>query len=211
MSNIFEGLKRGDLKSLVGSVVTIGEYISRIDDNVSVVTFSCPDRQAAQDLARFIQKSHLEILNASVSRAPDQKGNYIIFVELFYNKHFPSNIENLVYEVANACRQRVWNLSIKKNKFDNLSIIDISKTIEENYKFVPSAIEVGDKKYTLVSKSKISDVKKKYNLESNLLSQNLKESYHISGSFVPNNKYTVHGDFLLFYRTDELVDVFRVR
>ena len=64
---LLEGMREGDLEDLVLPMVTIDEYASKLDENAIVLGFYVQDRDAAEDLNRFVQKSPVEMLDTEVS------------------------------------------------------------------------------------------------------------------------------------------------
>ena len=106
---ILEGMWAGDLNDLISSVVSIDEFKSKIDSNAIVIGFFIRDIDAANDLNRFIQKSTVDILYSEVSPAPDQKGFYIVFVELMRNEKLASNICALIDEVTLLTNIEEWH------------------------------------------------------------------------------------------------------
>lgn len=108
-----EGLRRNDLKNLISNVVSIDEYNSKIDDTAIVIAFRVKDRQAAQDLNRFIQKSYVDLLDTDISPAPDLKGYYLVFVELPLNDKIANSIEILTKEISDLCDVNAWKMSLR--------------------------------------------------------------------------------------------------
>jgi hypothetical protein len=134
---IAEGLRRSDLKNLVSDVISIDEYNSKIDDSAIVVAFHVQDRNAAQDLNRFIQKSYVDLLDTDVSPAPDQKGFYLVFVELPLNTKIGEAIENIAKDVAALADIPKWRMrlrSIKGTRTLNVSLVDrvLVKQLNDN-------------------------------------------------------------------------------
>ena len=111
--NLTEGLRRNDLKNLISNDLSIDEYSSKIDDTAIVVAFRVSDRQAAQDLNRFIQKSYVELLDTDISPAPDLKGYYLVFVELPLNEKISDSIETIVKEVSDLCNISQWKMTLR--------------------------------------------------------------------------------------------------
>jgi hypothetical protein len=108
-----EGLRRNDLKNLISNVISIDEYNSKIDDTAIVIAFRVKDRQAAQDLNRFIQKSYVDLLDTDISPAPDLKGYYLVFVELPLNDKIADSIEIVVKEISDLCDIKEWKMSLR--------------------------------------------------------------------------------------------------
>jgi hypothetical protein len=92
MTNLFEGLKEGDLEDLVLPLISIDEYESKLDDDSIVVAFYVSDREPAQDLNRFLQKGASAVLDTDVSPAPNEDGYYMVFVELLRDQKMPSKL-----------------------------------------------------------------------------------------------------------------------
>lgn len=111
--NLTEGLRRNDLKNLISNIISIDEYSSKIDDTAIVVAFRVSDRQAAQDLNRFIQKSYVDLLDTDISPAPDLKGYYLVFVELPLNEKVSDAIETIVKEVSDLCNISQWKMTLR--------------------------------------------------------------------------------------------------
>jgi hypothetical protein len=109
--HLTEGLKVKDLEDVVLTTISIDEYESKIDDEKAiVVTFFVIDKQAAKDLAKFIERSAIDFLDAEASPAPDLDGNYLVFVEVKRNDEFVKNIIRL-------CKTLKGLTSIEKFKF----------------------------------------------------------------------------------------------
>src|SRR6056297_3156277 len=79
---IIESLFPGDLENLVSSTISIDEYESKIDPEAIVLAFFVKSEDPAYDLSRFIEFGPFSyILDTEVSPAPDENGNYLVFVE----------------------------------------------------------------------------------------------------------------------------------
>lgn len=92
MTTLNEGLRLGDLNGLVVPEISIDEYNSKIDEDAIVVGFYVDDSEPAQDLSNFIEKGSGNILDTEVSPAPNEEGNYMVFVEFLRNEKFPDNL-----------------------------------------------------------------------------------------------------------------------
>lgn len=124
---IAEGLRRSDLKNLVSDVVSIDEYNSKIDDSAIVIAFHVQDRNAAQDLNRFIQKSYVDLLDTDVSPAPDQRGFYLVFVELPLNTKIGEAVDNITKDVGALAEISKWRMrlrTIKSTRPLNVALVD---------------------------------------------------------------------------------------
>lgn len=109
-----EGMRAGDLKGLVLPLISIDEYVSKVDETSAVVVgFYVHDQSAAQDLNRFVQKSALTMLDTEISPAPDQHGFYIVFVEFLGNDRFAENVKALIEEVAPLADVEEWGMRVR--------------------------------------------------------------------------------------------------
>ena len=83
-TQINEGLTFGDLEGLVLPRLSIAEYSPKTgnEEDVVVIGFYIKDDKPADDLASFIEKGAVEVLDTEVSPNPDDDGNYLLFVEM---------------------------------------------------------------------------------------------------------------------------------
>jgi hypothetical protein len=110
---IFEGMWANDLEDLVQPLISIDEYESKIDGSAVVIGFYVGDKDAADDLNRFIQKSAVPLIDSDVSPAPDQRGYYIVFAELSVNDRLGDNLRNICEEVAQIGAVAEWKVKIR--------------------------------------------------------------------------------------------------
>lgn len=115
-SRLTEGMWAGDLNDLISPTITIDEFKSRIDSKALVVGVYIRDLDAANDLNRFLQKSHVDVLYTEVSPATDQRGFYIVFIELMRNDKLVDNIIELMTDVTSLTNVTSWNASVYGNK-----------------------------------------------------------------------------------------------
>lgn len=113
---IIEGLKHGDLDGMILSIVSIDEFEPKIDEEAVVIHFHALEHDAAVDLNRFIQRSSVSILDTEVSPAPDQKGRWLVFVELLDDENFEENVTSLLKEVSGLALVSKWTLKIRGNQ-----------------------------------------------------------------------------------------------
>lgn len=122
-SKLYEGMWSGDLADLVQPLVSIDEYASKIDPSAIAIGFYVQDKDAADDLNRFIQKSPVSIIDSDVSPAPDQRGFYIVFVEIAFNDRLVANISSLLEEISPLASIDEWQMKVRNIeglvKFDN--------------------------------------------------------------------------------------------
>lgn len=122
---IFEGMWANDLEDLLQPLVSIDEYESKVDENAIALGFFVNDRDAADDLNRFIQKSSVPLLDSDVSPAPDQRGYYIVFCELTDNDRFIDNLCNICDEVGQLGAIDNWQMKIRG--VDKVVPLDVKK------------------------------------------------------------------------------------
>jgi hypothetical protein len=101
---ITEGMRGADLEDMVLPLISVDEYQSKVDDSAVVFGFYVNDRDAANDLNRFIQKSPTNLLDTEVSPAPDQNGYY---------DRLAQNVRELLDEVEPLTNNTAWQLRIR--------------------------------------------------------------------------------------------------
>jgi 23S rRNA U2552 (ribose-2'-O)-methylase RlmE/FtsJ len=130
-SKLYEGMWVGDLADLVQPLVSIDEYASKIDKDAIAIGFYVHDKDAAEDLNRFVQKSPVSIIDSDVSPAPDQRGFYIVFVELTFNDRLVSNITSLLDEISPLVSVEEWQMKVRNIeglvKYDGEKLVTILK------------------------------------------------------------------------------------
>lgn len=111
--NLNEGLRPNDLRGMVKNIISVDEYQSKIDERAIVLAFYVSERQAAEDLNRFIQKSHVELLDSEVSAAPDQKGNYMVFVEMAMNDKTAKAAADICADINAIAEISKWVVNVR--------------------------------------------------------------------------------------------------
>lgn len=119
-----EGMRAGDLSSLVLPLISVDEYESKVDEKAIVIGLYVQDKDAANDLNRFVQKSALAILDTEVSPAPDQHGYYLVFVEFMKNDRLCSSVASFLEEIEPLVEITEWQMRVRK--VDGL--LDFSET-----------------------------------------------------------------------------------
>lgn len=118
MSNTIlqEGMREGDLADLVLPLISVDEYVSKVDpDECIVFGFYVHDQDAADDLNRFLQKSSTPILDTEISPAPDQHGYYMVFMEIMDNDRLPENITSVLAEIKTLVDIDEWQMRVRKS------------------------------------------------------------------------------------------------
>jgi len=110
-SQINEGVEFGDLQSLVSSDVSVAEFEPKTgtDDDVVVIGFFCKDEAPANDVATFIEKSTVDILDTEVSPNPDENGFYLVFVEV-ENENLMKKVFELLDDVSRLTEIDEWSV-----------------------------------------------------------------------------------------------------
>jgi len=111
-------LKPNDLEELIDPIVEIDTFESKLDsEKTIVVAFFVDDSDPAKDLNRFIKRSAFDIVDAEVSPAPDENGNYAVFVELDRDKKFIEALINILDSLKNVTGIKEWRFKpYKKDK-----------------------------------------------------------------------------------------------
>lgn len=151
-SKLEEGLKANSLDHLVLPLLTVDEYESKIDDNrVVVVGFFVFDKDPAEDLASFVDKSSISVLDTQVSPAPTPEGYYVVFVELLRNSDLPGELFKILGEVKNLCNIDKWQMQYT----GQAEPVDLTpEAITENIVLDPADLEIKDTDDTKKKKKK---------------------------------------------------------
>ena len=114
---IFEGLRPGDLQDLVLPEITVDDFEpkSGSPENVVVVSFYVKDLEPAQDLASFIERGSHNILDTEVSPAPDEDGNYLVFVEMHRDETLTASFMKILEDIKKVVSIDKWNVEFYKN------------------------------------------------------------------------------------------------
>lgn len=116
---INEGLQQHDLDFTIMPLISIDEYESKIDDRKAIVIgFYVTENDPATDLAAFIEKGIIKVLDTDVSPAPTEDGHYLVFVELDRNDKFPENLLTIIEEISNVTNIEEWEFSPLHSKQD---------------------------------------------------------------------------------------------
>lgn len=112
-AHLREGMRAGDLEHTVLSTISVDEFVSKVDDSALVIGFYVEDEDAAADLARFIQRTAVQILDTDVSPAPDTEGRYLVFVEMLPTEDFGQNVAALCKEVSALTNVSAWKMHMR--------------------------------------------------------------------------------------------------
>lgn len=114
---IFEGLRPGDLENLVLPEITVDDFEpkSGSPENIVVVSFYVNDLEPANDLASFIERGAHDIIDTEVSPAPDEDGNYVIFVEMNRDDSLMESFMKILKDVKRIVKIDKWNVEFYQN------------------------------------------------------------------------------------------------
>ena len=144
MTTLREGLQASDLDYTIMPLISIDEYESKIDDRKAIVVgFYVTEQDPATDLAAFIEKGVVKVLDTDVSPAPTEDGHYLVFVEMDRDDTFPKKLLTIIKEVGNLTNVDEWEFSPLHSKQDE----NYDLTVEELEKHVnldPESIEIDD-------------------------------------------------------------------
>lgn len=133
---INEGLQLHDLDFTIMPLISIDEYESKIDDRKAIVIgFYVTESDPATDLAAFIEKGVVKVLDTDVSPAPTEDGHYLVFVELDRNDRFPEHLMKIVAEIQNVTNIDEWEFSPLHSKQDEnypLTLPELRKRVNLN-------------------------------------------------------------------------------
>jgi len=131
-SQIKEGVEYGDLKSLITTNISVAEFEPKTgtDDDVVVLGFYADDEAPANDLASFIEKSSVSVLDTEVSPAADEDGYYMVFVELD-NEDLMKKVFALIEDVSRLVEVETWNLKFFNGTEKEITIDKISEWLKK--------------------------------------------------------------------------------
>jgi len=161
-----EGLERYDLADLVDGLFFVDRHVSKLgtDAEVATLTFRVGQKQAAQDLANYIEKAYDWILDADASPGPDQFQKYAVFVEISRTPKLVDNILKLLEELENITDSIVWQFKYKKDP----KTLDLN---DENLAIIPTTKDA----YLQMIRSKAAESVKDFFADSNMHNINIGE------------------------------------
>lgn len=124
-TKITEGLRANDLRGMLQNIVSVDEYKSKIDDAAVVIAFYAASKEVAADTNRFIQKSYVDLLDTEVSAAPNQEGDYLVFVEMMLNNKTATAIANICRELSSLTDDQNWKLQVRGD--DDTTVVPIEQ------------------------------------------------------------------------------------
>lgn len=119
---VSEGLHENDLDGVIIPVISIDEYLGKIEDDSVVISFFLSDPDAALDLSSFIESGPFEILDTDVSKAINEDGYYQVFVEMERSKYFYNNLMDIVDNLKSLTEVSKWSFMSPRTKGEAVSI-----------------------------------------------------------------------------------------
>lgn len=115
---INEGVKEGDLQSLVKNIASINEFESKTGDTDEVVVlgFYCVDEKPANDLAKFIERGTSGAIDTEVSPNSDDEGYYMVFVEIENNEDVMASVFEILLDASRLSNIDAWTLQFHSGK-----------------------------------------------------------------------------------------------
>lgn len=101
MTQFNEGLAFEEMQGLVNSVVSIDQYKPKVgeDADTVVVALTVQYEKPAADLSNFIETGISEHLDVEASPAPNDNGEYKVFVEFSRNEKLFDNISVMLNNI----------------------------------------------------------------------------------------------------------------
>ena len=115
---ISEGLHEDDLDGVLIPVVSVDEYLGKIDDNSIVVSFFLTDPDASVELSSFIESGPFEILDSDISQSINEDGYYQVFVEMERTREFYDNLRTILDAVNSLTKDHDWKFMTPRTKGD---------------------------------------------------------------------------------------------
>ena len=162
-----ENLERYDLEHLVDGLFFVDRHVSKLgtDSEVATLTFRVGNKQAAQDLANYIEKVYDWVLDADASPGPDQFQKHAVFVEISRNPKIINQILKLLAEIENVANVVSWKFKYKKDP----RTLDVN---EENLLMIPKTKD----EYLEMIRSNAAESVKDFFADSNMHSIDVQEN-----------------------------------
>lgn len=144
MNKLAEGMQANDLDFLIMPILSVDEYESKIDDRRAVVVgFYVSDADPAAELAAFIEKGTVPVLDTEVSPAPTEDGYYLVFVEMDRNDKLPKAILKLIDSINKLTNVEEWQFSPYHSDEDENYPLTI-EMLKDHVNLDPKSIEIRD-------------------------------------------------------------------
>lgn len=129
---ITEGVEHGDLESLVSPRLSIAEFEPKTgnEEDVIVIGFYVKDENPAEDLASFIEKSVVDILDTEVSPASDENGEYMVFVEI-KKEDMMKKVFELIQDVTRLVNIDEWTMEFYQGSTQKVTLNQIEEWLKK--------------------------------------------------------------------------------
>jgi hypothetical protein len=109
-NNLNESLHEGDLQWLVYDEVMIDMHKTKLGEDKDYIVLAIPvkDSKPANDLALFIEHGTAEFEDVEVSPATDDKGRYLIYVEIKRDPNAFTSISNILNDSKRLSNIEAW-------------------------------------------------------------------------------------------------------
>jgi hypothetical protein len=109
-NKINESLYEGDLQWLVYDEVMIDMHKTKLGEDRDYIVLAIPtkDQKPANDLALFIEHGTAVFEDVEVSPATDDRGRYLIYVELKRDPNAFTNINNILNDSKRLSKIETW-------------------------------------------------------------------------------------------------------
>jgi len=222
-NNLQEGLLQGDLDDLIKPLISIDEYESKISDDNIVVGFYADDKEPATDLARFISKSEIDILDAEVSPVPNEEGVFLVFVEFVRDATFYDDIMSLVESMAGLTSIETWQFKAYKRKVVDFTEENLKRFVRvkpkkktarlesmlmdsTDIKLVEGKLLAGDLVYSVLAIGDYSKIIESYGLSDQpMLLESTQEFKRLASNFGWNWNISMYKDYVLASNQDEAI------
>ena len=109
-------VKYGEMTNLVNPVISIDQYKPKIGEasETVVIAFEVDQEGAASDLSNLIETDIIESLDVDVGQGPNNRGKYMVFVELNRDTKLYNKIQEMLKVIANVSTITEWKFEYYK-------------------------------------------------------------------------------------------------
>lgn len=166
------------LEDVILPKITIDNFMPKSGQTseIVVLAFYATDKQPAEDLNYFLQRSALDLIDVEVSPNPDEDGNFLVFVEIARDDSAVEVLSLLVKEIEHVTGSLEWMvkpyLAKKWYSFEDPSFLkyfspstkiheDVSKFLSNasfsNIKIKDHTVIIENSLYAIISEFGTSD------------------------------------------------------
>lgn len=132
-------VKRGELRHTISPLISVDEFEPKagLTKELIVLGFYLMNEKAAKELDIFIQRGWLDIVDSEPSPNPDERGNYVLFVEFKRTDAFREQLFQFLEDIENLTGKMDWNvkpyLADKSFKLKDKHLFDFIITDPNSY------------------------------------------------------------------------------